>query len=117
MKQKESTSEITKTIGLRLRQIRRERGYSQEQLAEKAGLHPTYIGQVERGEKNLTLVSLANICVALEYPMEELVAKLTPGIPTEQHARQCFDMIVEQPQKDQEHLKLLIEQVIKYKQQ
>ena len=48
-------SDIAKTVGKRLRGYRTSIGFSQEKLAEKAGLHPTYIGQVERGEKNLTI--------------------------------------------------------------
>ncbi len=42
---------MTQTIGRKLRQFRQKKGYSQETLADRAGLHPTYIGQVERGEK------------------------------------------------------------------
>ena len=45
---------MTQTIGRKLRQFRQKKGYSQETLADRAGLHPTYIGQVERGEKNIT---------------------------------------------------------------
>ena len=44
-------SELIQTIGMRLRNYRQQRQYSQEVLAERAGLHATYIGQVERGEK------------------------------------------------------------------
>ena len=65
-------STISETVGKRLRIRRTELGYSQELTSEKAGLHPTYIGQVERGEKNLTIESLEKICNALEYPMEDL---------------------------------------------
>lgn len=61
-------SQITQTIGIRLRQQRSRRGYSQERLAELAGLHPTYIGQIERGEKNLTVESLSKITQALGVP-------------------------------------------------
>ena len=42
-------SDIAKTVGRRLRSYRLALGLSQERLAERAGLHPTYIGQVERG--------------------------------------------------------------------
>ena len=52
---------ITQTIGRKLRQYRQKQGYSQEALADRAGLHPTYIGQVERGEKNITVETLGKI--------------------------------------------------------
>ena len=42
---------ISKVLGERLRSYRNQKGWSQEKLAERAGLHPTYIGQLERGEK------------------------------------------------------------------
>lgn len=44
-------SAMTKLIGLRIRNYRIQSGLNQEQLAELAGCHPTYIGQIERGEK------------------------------------------------------------------
>ena len=56
-------SEITTIVGQRLRLRRQELGYSQELTSEKAGLHPTYIGQVERGEKNATIESIEKICI------------------------------------------------------
>ncbi len=49
---------------------------SQEKLAELSGLHPTYIGQMERGEKNPTIKSLYKICTALHIPITLLVEKL-----------------------------------------
>ena len=52
-------SEITKWVGQRIRNYRVRSKLSQEQLAERSGCHPTYIGQVERGEKNATLDSIA----------------------------------------------------------
>lgn len=51
-------SYICENIGERLRRKRLDVGYTQEHLAELADLHPTYIGQVERGEKNITIESL-----------------------------------------------------------
>ena len=50
-------SDIAKIIGQRIRNYRTQKGLSQEKLAELAGCHPTYIGQLERGEKNATLES------------------------------------------------------------
>ena len=51
-------SEIAKRIGRRIRSYRVELGLSQEKLAEMSGCHSTYIGQIERGEKNATLESV-----------------------------------------------------------
>lgn len=76
-------SDIAKILGERLRRRRQELGYSQEITSEKAGLHPTYIGQLERGEKNATIESIEKICIALSYPLEDLFAKIIvtqPGI-------------------------------------
>lgn len=69
---------MTQTIGLKLRRFRLKRGYSQEALADRAGLHPTYIGQVERGEKNITVESLAKITTALEIPISAAFDDLPP---------------------------------------
>ncbi len=69
-------SDIAKTVGKRLRGYRTSIGFSQEKLAEKAGLHPTYIGQVERGEKNLTIESLEKITKALDIPMASVFEKI-----------------------------------------
>ena len=54
-------SEIAKVIGQRIRNYRLQVGLSQEKIAELSGCHPTYIGQVERGEKNTTLESIEGI--------------------------------------------------------
>ena len=48
-------SEIASQVGARLRAYRQQSRLSQEALAELAGVHPTYIGQLERGEKNASL--------------------------------------------------------------
>ena len=106
---------IVRIIGERLRFQRVKLGYSQEITAERAGLHPTYIGQVERGEKNVTIESLEKICTALDYPMEELFKQLPPHDPTNSIANQCYQLILGQSQNEQEQLYLLLQTIIKYK--
>jgi transcriptional regulator with XRE-family HTH domain len=66
-----------KILGQRIRETRKALGLTQEQLADKAGIDRSYIGGVERGERNLTFKVLCEICAALECD----VAKLTKGIP------------------------------------
>lgn len=52
-------------LGKNIRNLRREEGWSQEGLADKVGLHRTYIGAIERGEQNVTIDTLAKIAKAL----------------------------------------------------
>ena len=52
-------------VGRAIRKFREQAGLSQEQLAELADLHRTYVGAIERGERNLTIVSLHRISAAL----------------------------------------------------
>ena len=72
-------SDIAKIIGQRVRNYRNQSNLSQEKLAEAAGLHPTYIGQIERGEKNVTIESIAKISEALNLPLSKLFEKLEIG--------------------------------------
>lgn len=63
-----STSEgdLQKTLGRNLREFRTARGLSQEQFAEVLGVHRTYMGGVERGERNLTLRSVERIAQRID---------------------------------------------------
>lgn len=59
-----------------LRRRRLELGLSQEGLAERAGVHRTYIGMLERGEKNATLSSIERIALALEVDAWKLLQRM-----------------------------------------
>jgi transcriptional regulator with XRE-family HTH domain len=56
---------MQRTIGKNVRFLRESNGYSQEELAEKAGIHRSYIGHIERGEGNITISNLCKIAEAL----------------------------------------------------
>ncbi|HEX4130385.1 MAG TPA: helix-turn-helix transcriptional regulator, partial [Pirellulales bacterium] len=60
-------------LGQRVRQLRQTRGYTQEQLARKCDLHRTFIGSVERGERNVSVLNLRLIARVLRVPMAALV--------------------------------------------
>ena len=68
-----SNSDILKKFGDRVRNLRKQKNLSQENLAEKAGLHRTYIGMIERAEKNITLINIEKIANALEVNINELI--------------------------------------------
>jgi len=67
-------NDILALVGQRIRSLRKERGMSQEGLGEKGGFHYSYIGQIERGEKNISLLNLAKIADALEVSLSQLFA-------------------------------------------
>lgn len=67
-----STQEHRQKFGTRLRQLRLRAKLSQEQLADRAGLHRTYIGSVERGERNISLENIHALAGALGVDVREL---------------------------------------------
>jgi transcriptional regulator with XRE-family HTH domain len=65
-----------KALGDRISLLRRERALSQEALAELAGLHRTYVGSVERGERNPSFLNLLRLSRALDISVSELMGGL-----------------------------------------
>jgi transcriptional regulator with XRE-family HTH domain len=65
---------VKSRFGSTLRRLREERGYSQEELAERADLHRNYVGGVERGERNVGLENIVKLAKALSVPPQELFA-------------------------------------------
>ena len=63
-------------VGDNIRTSRKQAGFSQEKLAEKADLHPTYISDVERGTENISLDALMRIAKALKVRLRDLVHDL-----------------------------------------
>ncbi len=68
--------EIRKRFGEQVRKIRLIQGISQENLAERANLHRTYIGSVERGERNISLLNIIEIAKALHVSPSKLLEEL-----------------------------------------
>ena len=64
--------EIQKRFGAQMRKLRQKRGLSQEGLALACGLDRTYVGSVERGERNISLINIYAIASALGVPVKEI---------------------------------------------
>lgn len=69
-------------LGARLRALRQARGMTQEELAERAGLHPTYIAKIELGGRLPTLEALSSLAAALGVPAATIVEAMdeSPGL-------------------------------------
>ena len=68
-----SKKKILVDFGDKIRELRKEQGISQEELSYKADLHRTYIGMIERAEKNITLVNVQKIANGLNISLIELL--------------------------------------------
>ncbi len=64
--------EVLLRFGLKVKEARKQKQISQEELAFRAGLHRTYIGMIERAEKNVTLVNIEKIALALDLSIADL---------------------------------------------
>lgn len=109
-------SDIVKVLGQRIRNYRTAKGLSQEKLAELSGCHPTYIGQIERGEKNATIESIEKISAALKISLSKLFEKIgaqeneARNIPLE-----CYEFLSSKTKEEQEHIYRILIEMDKYK--
>jgi len=66
-------SKILKKLAHNVRTLRKEKGWTQEELAHRADIHRTYIGSIERHERNVSLISLERIAKALGVKAKDLI--------------------------------------------
>lgn len=115
-KVEKAMSDIAKVLGQRIRNHRTSKGFSQEKLAELSGCHPTYIGQIERGEKNATIESIEKISAALDVSLSTLFEKL--GTKKEQARNiplKCYEFLSSKTKEEQEHIYRILLEMDQYK--
>jgi len=77
-------------LGKRIRTFRKRQGLTQEEMAERCDLHWTYIGGLERGERNPTLTTLQRVAAGLNVGINELIdPQLSPSVPNEQNNKEA----------------------------
>lgn len=105
-------SNIAYEVGQRIRKYRQKANMTQEKLAELAELHHTYIGQVERGEKNLTLTTLERIAQALHVSYSELFGETMGKHDKNSISLQCYDLIDCLSLSNQEHIYNILSELV-----
>ncbi|WP_129246184.1 helix-turn-helix transcriptional regulator [Achromobacter veterisilvae] len=75
MEKKQNSSASRRYVALNLRRMREQLGLSQEALADAAGLHRTYVGSVERGERNISIDNIDRLAIALNVSPASLLEK------------------------------------------
>lgn len=79
MKKKKGLPDVRERFGLAVKARREELGLTQEDLAARAGIHRTYLSDVERGARNLSLVNVERLAVALGLTLAGLFARVDPA--------------------------------------
>lgn len=70
---------IARAFGQRVRSLRMKKGISQEELADRCGVHRTYMGRIERGETNITLTNIHKVARGLGVPPASLLNEAKSG--------------------------------------
>jgi transcriptional regulator with XRE-family HTH domain len=108
-------SVLIKKVGERIRQLRKAMNLTQEELAERSGLHTNYVGQVERGEKNLTLETLEKIVLGLDVQLEQLFRYLDP-IDSRDALMEIVELLLERSSDDREMALKVLKTVLDWEQ-
>ena len=104
-----------KNLGKRVRELRKARLLTQEELAELADLHPTFIGGIERGEKNLSIQSLLRIADGLGLEIKDLLAPVSGQAAGEREAAmlEILALLERRGTKDLKWIKRVVSEIIK----
>jgi len=110
-------AEILVQVGKRIRELRKARGLSQHALAEKCGFTFSYIGGVERAEKNISLINLSKITDALEVGVHQffIYSHRYENLPAnDQHIQEIVAALAKHDEKTVEMAKNILMEVLKY---
>lgn len=106
---------ISKELGLKIRFYRKEKRMTQEELAEICGFHPTYIGQLERGEKNASVETLYRVSKGLNISMCSLLDKIESSLNRQEESNvplNIYHQLLSVPLNRQETVYEIIQKIL-----
>lgn len=105
--------EIAKIFGMQIKKYRKSLNISQEELGERSGLHSTYIGQIERGEKNASLESIQKLSRGLNISIAQLFECFTIDTNKTSPAVEIYYKVFNMNQKTQGHILNIVNEILK----
>ena len=105
--------DIYATLGATVRCYRHEFGWSQEEFGERSGLHPSYIGQIERGTKKISLATLQKLSVALKAKISDLLQERTVSHKPSTWENKIAAIIRDRPVDQQKHTYRIIKEALR----
>ena len=103
--------DIAKNLGNNIKRFRLEKGFSQENLALRAGIHPAYLGRLERREKCPTLDTVFKICDALSVPVADIITFSEKENKSEGDKKTVKEIIEKLPKSKQDKLLDIIKNI------
>lgn len=103
--------DIAKNLGNNIKRFRLEKGFSQENLALRAGIHPAYLGRLERGEKCPTLDTVFKICDALSVLVADIITFSEKENKSEGDKKTVEEIIEKLPKSKQDKLLDIIKNI------
>lgn len=107
--------DLAKLIGERIRILRKFNKMSQEELAQVANLHPTYVGQLERGEKNATIETLGKVASALNIAVGDLFKFGNSNVSDDNKIQELINLLHTISSEDQVVLVKVIDVLLEWK--
>lgn len=107
--------DISKELGMKIRYYRKEKRITQERLAELCGFHPTYIGQLERGEKNASIETLYRVSRGLSVSMCSLLGEMESTLDRQEQSDvplQIYHQLLAVPPRKQEQIYKIIQEIL-----
>ncbi len=106
-------NDIYSALGAAVRAHRNRLAWSQEELGERSGLHPSYIGQIERGTKKISLLTLQKIASALRVRISALLQERPPKAAPATWENRILGIIKGRPEEQQKRTYLILREALR----
>ena len=106
-------TDIYSALGSSVRAHRKKHAWSQEELGERAGLHPSYIGQIERGTKKISLATLEKLSAALKVKIADLLQEKAPESKPSSWESRILGIVKDRPAELQKRPSLISRETLR----